>query len=113
MRIDSYDFGRVIISGVTYTADVLVFPDRVESSWWRKEGHRLAYEDLSSVLDSRPEVLIVGTGYGGAMMVPDAVVKTLKDQGIETVVAATQKACELFNELSAQKRVVAALHLTC
>jgi hypothetical protein len=113
MQIDSYDFGRISISGVTYTADVLVFPDRVESSWWRKEGHRLAFEDLSSVVNSKPEILIVGTGYGGAMTVPGAIVRRLREQRIETIVATTQKACELFNELSREKRVVAALHLTC
>lgn len=35
--INSYDFGRIVVDGKAYTSDVIIFPDRVNSYWWRKE----------------------------------------------------------------------------
>lgn len=70
MKIDDYDFGRIVIDGKTYTSDVIVYPERLDTSWWRKEGHLLQPEDITGVLDAEPEVLIIGTGYSGCMRVP-------------------------------------------
>ncbi len=70
MKIDDYDFGRIVIDGKTYTSDVIVYPERLDTSWWRKEGHLLQPEDITEVLDAEPEVLIIGTGYSGCMRVP-------------------------------------------
>ncbi|MEQ8191120.1 MAG: hypothetical protein ABRQ39_24360 [Candidatus Eremiobacterota bacterium] len=44
--IDSYDFGTIKISGKTYKSDVIIYPDRVDGKWWRKEGHSLHPDDL-------------------------------------------------------------------
>ncbi len=41
MRITVYDFGKIIVDGKTHTRDVIIYPERVEGSWWQKEGHRL------------------------------------------------------------------------
>ena len=63
MRIDSYSFGIIMIDGKTYTSDVIVFPERVFSPWWRKEGHFLRMEDLAEVLREKPDIIVIGTGY--------------------------------------------------
>ena len=65
MRIDSYSFGVMKVGGTEYRGDLIVFPDKVKSSWWRKEGHSLTIEDLDDILAFKPEVLIVGTGASG------------------------------------------------
>ena len=111
--IDEYEFGKIVIEGKTYTSDVIIFPDSVMGSWWRKEGHNLCLEDLESVLANPPEVLIIGTGYGGAMHVPQEVLKDLVSRGIKVIVEPTRKAVNSYNELSQKQKTVAALHLTC
>jgi len=111
--IDSYDFGQIIIDGRRYTTDIIVFPDRVRGGWWRREGHRLHVEDLEEIIQEKPEVLIVGTGYSGLMRVPTSVGDYLKDKGIELIAQSTTEACKTYNRLAQSKRVVAALHLTC
>ncbi len=113
MRIESYDFGKIQIEGEVYRSDVIVLPGSVKSGWWRKEGHRLDLLDLDEVLEVDPEVLIVGTGYHGRMVVPDHLVRELEKRGIELLSFDTGAAVESFNELSLTKRAVAALHLTC
>ena len=69
-RIDSYDFGRVVVDGKEYTADLIVTPTGVVEGWWRKEGHNLVPDDLLEVVAVHPMVLVVGTGADGIMNVP-------------------------------------------
>jgi len=111
--INSYSFGRIVIDGKQYDADVIIFPDRVEDDWWRREGHQLTTEDLKQVLKEKPEVLVVGTGYAGLMKVLPETREYLKSEGIQLIAEKTRKACEIYNQLSKYKRVIAALHLTC
>ena len=118
--IDDYSFGRITIDGSTYTADVIIYscgsvgPDRVDSSWWRLEGHKLQPDDLTDVFTAQPEVLVVGQGNPGLMRVAEATREAVVELGIELVVCKTKEACQRYNELATQgKTVVAALHLTC
>ena len=112
--IESYDFGRIVINGVTYTRDVMILGDKVEANWWRKEGHVLKALDMTEALERfDPEVVIVGTGYMGTLKVPKETMEYFQSKGIEILVEKTRKACDLFNALSKSKRTLAGLHLTC
>ena len=114
MQIESYRFGEIIINGKTYTQDLIIFPERIRTNWWRKEGHRLHLEDLTEVLEYKPEILIVGTGYDGLMKVPRELIETLEKKGIKVIVKKTKDACNEFNKYIKEKRkVIAAFHLTC
>lgn len=42
MHIENYNFGEIKIDGKTYTSDVIIYKDKVEDSWWRKEGHNFS-----------------------------------------------------------------------
>ncbi|MFX1487491.1 MAG: Mth938-like domain-containing protein [Promethearchaeota archaeon] len=113
MLIDSYDFGRIIIKGVQYANDVIIFPDSVVDSWWRKKGHELCIDDIKEVVEAKPEVLVVGTGYYGRMKILSETFEYIKSNGIGVTANKTKDACEAFNRLSETKKVAAALHLTC
>ena len=113
MKIEHYSFGRITIDGKTYTSDVIIYQGRVDSSWWRKEGHNLNIVDLTDVINAKPGVLIVGTGSSGLMKVPKETISHLESKGIKVHVSLTEKAVELFNKLQKVKVVIAALHLTC
>lgn len=114
MHIDSYQFGEIVIDGTTYKSDCLIMNDSVNPDWWRKQGHLLAIEDLESVIDTKPSVLIVGCGASGLMKVSKDVDQVLEKHGIELFAANTKKAAEKFNELTEKDdNVAAALHLTC
>ncbi len=111
--IEDYRFGRITIDGREYTADVIVYPDRVDDGWWRKAGHSLCMADLEDILGFGPDVLVIGTGANGLMKVPEDVRRALRERGIEPRPAPTAEACDLYNELAGAATVVAALHLTC
>ena len=112
-HIESFSFGHITIDGSEYTDDVIIYPWAVDDTWWRDEGHVLKMQDLDEALDADPEALVVGTGAHGRMTIRDEVRKELDERGIELVGAPTDEAVEKYNHLQAEKRTVAALHLTC
>jgi hypothetical protein len=114
MIIGAYQFGRVDVDGHAFTSDVIITPERVVDTWWRKEGHKLAVADLADVVAAKPDIVVVGTGYLGRMAVSEEARRYLQAQGIRVRVARTRQAVHDFNQLQGQRaRVVAALHLTC
>jgi hypothetical protein len=114
MNVDAYEFGYITVDGKTYTMDVVIMPDRVADSWWRKEGHRLHIDDLAEAIAAKPEVLVIGTGYYGRMIVPEETRSHLEAKGIRVLAAQTREAVKEFYKLQRQAaKVVAALHLTC
>jgi hypothetical protein len=112
-RISHYSFGSITVDGKSYRSDVIIYPDRVNGSWWRKEGHYLRPEDLEEVVASKPTTVVIGTGASGVMQVPEKTLKWLKAKGIEVHVARTTEAVEIYNGLEDNTTAVAALHLTC
>ena len=113
MRIDSYEFGSIVIDGRTYRNDLLIWPGQIKSDWWRLEGHLLQLPDVAEALAAEPQVLVVGTGESGRMRLDPELVAYLQDKGIELVARPTREACRSLNVLSGQRRLAAALHLTC
>lgn len=113
MNIEDYSFGKMVYGGTTYTSDLIILPDRVIESWWRMEGHRLQIPDLEEILNEKPDVLIIGTGYMGVMKVPVEIITELEEQGIEVHAERSTKAVKRFNARDKSKKVAAAFHLTC
>jgi hypothetical protein len=114
MRISAYEFGKIDMADKTYTSDMIVTPEQVIDSWWRKQGHYLQIEDLDDIVNAKPDILIIGTGYYGRMRVPDDTKQYLEAQGIKVLQVKTRDAVTEFNQLQKESaRIVAALHLTC
>lgn len=111
--IDSYSFGRIVIDKKSYASDIILFPDRVFSPWWRKEGHNLCLEDLEEIKLEDYEVLIVGTGFFGAMKVKKELKAFIEEKGIRLFVEKTKDAVRRYNDMTTQSKVVGAFHLTC
>ena len=113
MKVDHYSWGKIVIDGNTYTSDVIIYPGRVDASWWRKEGHTLHAEDLKEAIAANPEAVIIGTGALGVMKVPKETITHLESRGIHVHIERTGKAVDLFHALQKERKVIAALHLTC
>jgi hypothetical protein len=114
MLINSYKFGFILIDGNDYTGDVIVFPDKVKGNWWRQQGHSVCVEDLKSVFEYSPNVLVIGTGAEGLMEVPQTTKDKLKQGDIELIQEKTPDAVEIFNrKIEKGVKVVGAFHLTC
>ncbi len=114
-RIKNYEFGRVTIDDTQYRSDVIVYPDNVDDSWWRSEGHKLVPVDLPTLTYNKPEILIIGQGKFGFMKVTEEFKTYAKKLKVELIVEPTEVAIEKYNQLwqTGRKNIIAALHLTC
>ncbi len=113
MHIDSYEFGRLVVDGQEFRQDLLIWPGRIKSDWWRQEGHLLQLDDVAEALAAGPQVLVVGTGNPGNMRVDPDLEAYLQERGIEVVIKPTREAVAVINDLAGRRRLAAALHLTC
>jgi len=113
--IDSYNFGHIVIDTISFDHDVIVFPDRVQDNWWRKEGHTLHIEDIRKALEEiRPKTLVVGTGKFGVMRVAEEVKSYCEEHHVTLYAEPSENAVKTYNRLFlVGDRIVGAFHLTC
>ena len=114
LKIETSAFGLIVINGTQYTSDLMIFPDgQVKDGWWRKSSHSLTMDDIRELVQSEPEVIVVGTGVNGLMKPVAGLEEALSEKGIELVPLPNQEAIAFFNELASGKRLGACFHLTC
>jgi hypothetical protein len=111
--IEEYHFGHIVVDGRAYNRDVIIHPGGVDPNWWRAQSHHLSPGDLSRILFWNPQVLVVGTGASGMMVIPDESREMIRQRKIHLVVERTEEACQVYNRQRSTRRAVAALHLTC
>lgn len=109
--IDSYSFGRIVVDGVSYSRDLIILPDKIITTWWRREGHRLSVDDLKDIETVNIDNLVIGTGAYGLMKVDEGIKRKLEKRGIKVFAAPTKKAVEIYNSLEGEK--AGCFHLTC
>ncbi len=68
---------------------------------------------INGLIESAPEVIIVGTGVNGMLRPAPGLAELLSEKEIELIPLPNQKAVERFNKLSSEKKVGACFHLTC
>jgi hypothetical protein len=114
VKIDSYNFGSIVIDGETYTEDIIVSANKLIPNWWREEGHSLSIKDIQGIIDQKCDTLVIGIGFSGAMSVPLETKKHIKSLGIELITQKTSEAVKTYNKLLEEgRKVIGAFHLTC
>ena len=112
--ITDFAFGRIVVNGKTYSDDIKIVGGKVIADWWRKSGHRVDVEDVTDILESGPEIVIIGKGSPGLMKTSEHLRERLLDLNIRLIEKKTSKAIKVFNKLFQEGRKVAAgFHITC
>jgi hypothetical protein len=107
--IEKYSFGKIVVTGVTYTNDIKkIIQGRVVSDWWRKKGHSVGIEDIQDILESKPSVLVIGKGQPGMMKSSRSLRRFLKKNDIELIEEKTSQAITTYNSLLQQEKEVSA-----
>jgi len=119
VRIDGTQFGEVTIDKKKYH-QVLIVGDRIEERDYKKlkelfdTAHKIGDWEIEALLSNNPEIIIIGTGQNGAMVVDDESAKKLKAKSSELIVAKTPEAIEIYNDrIKKGKKVNALIHTTC
>jgi len=112
--IDSITFGAMVINGRRYSSDLIIFPDgRIRDAWWRNRGHVLVKEDIQTLLDAEPEVIIAGTGIHGRMKPEAGLGAALGKLGVQLMSGPNDQAVIWFNDRLVTMKVGACFHLSC
>jgi hypothetical protein len=118
LNMKAVSFGIVKIKGEKYEKDIVVHADGKITKRKKKKskdlkptyGHTpLSEKELDILLEEKPEVVYVGTGYDAALPITPEALAILK--GYETIIASTP---DVLPKIDADKRkLVAFLHVTC
>jgi len=112
--ITDFSFGKIVVNGKTYSDDIKIVGGQVISDWWRKRGHRVDVEDVADILESRPDIVVIGKGSPGLMKSSSSLRDYLNVNNVELIEKKTAKAIEVFNKLYQEgKRVAAGFHINC
>ena len=112
--IADFSFGRIVVNDQTYTDDIKIIHGQVVADWWRKSGHRVDIEDISDILEAKPDILIIGKGSPGLMKSTASLRACLTANNIELFEEKSSQAIRLFNRFYREtKRVAAGIHVGC
>jgi len=112
--ITEFSFGRIVANGQTCNNDIKIVRGTLVPDWWRKSGHTVEIEDVQDVLDSHPEILVIGKGQPGYMRLTGALREHLAVKGIKLIEEPTARAVETFNRLIEEGgRVAGGFHVGC
>lgn len=113
--INKCSFGKMEIDGRAYTSDLTILPGgEIADGWRRIRGHHLVLEDMQRLLESRPGIIVVGTGIYGRMRIDPALEAHLTHSGIELIAQPTKSAAQTYNDrISGSTAVAGCFHLTC
>ncbi len=112
--ISDYSFGKIVVHGEKYHKDLRIVRGKVIPDWRRRKGHTVCTEDVRDMLESEPEILLIGTGYFGMMSADDALRELVSQKGIVLIEEKSGAAVKTYNCLVTEgKNVAAGFHLTC
>ena len=118
MKIDSTQFGSIIIDGEGYDHDVVIRLSGAVKKRKKKlskrlfgTSHTVSADEARHVYEDGSETLIVGTGQYGALELSQEAEAFLREKGCAVIAAPTPQAIERFNQT--QGRKIGLFHVTC
>ena len=114
VMITDFSFGKIVCGGKIYSNDIKIINGQVIADWWRKSGHRVDIEDISDILEAKPDILVIGKGSPGLMRSTASLRAYLTANNIELFEEKSSRAIRLFNRFYREtKRVAAGIHVGC
>jgi hypothetical protein len=109
-KITHSRFGLTVYGAIPVPSlDITVGADGI--LWFRDKSHYVSLEEVAAHLSSDAEVVVIGTGWHGAVQVDPAVQEI---EGVEVHILRTPEAFALFNEYVSQgRKVILIAHSTC
>ena len=106
-QIRAYQPGIIQVNDQTFTCSIIITPDKLINSWSPQTIQDLTREDLTTVINLRPSILLIGTGHD--LQFPDLkIYGDLINYGIGVEIMNTHAAARTYNVLTAEGRSVAA-----
>ncbi len=108
--VTAYGPGFVEVNQVRHAGNLILAPDHPVESWSAESFDALRAEDFESLLELRPEIVLVGTGDRQRFPHP-RLTRPLLDARVGVEVMDTRAACRTYNILMSEGRRVVAVFL--
>ncbi len=119
IKIDSVEFGSIVIDGVKYS-QVLIIGDKATERDCMKlkekfaTSHKIGDWEKTQLWENNPEIIVIGTGWDGVTQVEESFVEQAKEKGIALLKFLTPEAVEFYNQKTgAGIKINALIHTTC
>ena len=116
-RITGLSWGSITVAGLGEFKDAKLWPGGGEEWDWGETGTRhspgIQPADAEALVAAGATAVVLSQGVQERLGVPAATVAWLREQGVEVHVAATERAVEIYNALTATTPVGGLFHSTC
>jgi hypothetical protein len=117
-KVNSFDFGSIVIDGKQYGYDVVILPDGTvkerETSKAMFGNHAITRGEIEELAKAKPETVVVGTGTSGKATISEDAQTYAREAKLNLLVLPSLEAIKKFNQLVDEGRPAAALiHVTC
>ncbi|TVO77709.1 MAG: hypothetical protein FHK78_04965 [Sedimenticola selenatireducens] len=107
--IQAYTDESVMVNGVKFTRSLVIMAEQIIPDWKPESFEGLTEADFVSILEMRPDLVVLGTGPKQQFPMP-ALYQSLTNAGIGVEVMNTPAACRTYNILTSEgRKVIAAL----
>ncbi|MDP6456073.1 MAG: Mth938-like domain-containing protein [Candidatus Marinimicrobia bacterium] len=115
--ITSLSWGQMEVAHHGVFKDIKAYPGGVRAWDWNETGTRhspgIQPADVEELVNNSAEVIVLSRGMLKRLKVCPETLTMLEEKGITCHVLPTEEAVDLYNDLSAEKRVGGLFHSTC
>jgi hypothetical protein len=117
-RIDSFNFGFIVVDDKQYDHDVIILPDGTvkerSSGKGRLGSHTISRLEMETLVKDVPDVILIGTGFQGMARLAHDAEFFKKEPNLDITMEPSPEVVKKFNRHIADGEKVAALiHVTC
>jgi hypothetical protein len=118
VKIDSFNFGFIVVADKQYTHDVVILPDGTvkerNPGKGRLGSHSIARSEIEALTRVQPDVILIGTGVHGMARLAHDAEFYLTEPNLNLMMLPSPQIVRKFNQyMEDGERVAALIHVTC
>ncbi len=117
-KIDSFNFGFIVVDEKQYSSDIIILPDGIvkerNSGKGRLGSHSITRSEVEALVRVQPDVILIGTGvHGMARLARDAEFYLMEPK-LNLVLLPSPEVVRKYNHyVEDGEKVAALIHVTC
>lgn len=117
-RIDSFNFGFIMVDDKQYAQDIIILPDGTvkerNSGKGRLGSHSIARSEIEALTRVQPDIILIGTGVHGMARLARDAEYYLIEPDINLLLMTSTQAVKKYNQyIEDGEKVAALIHITC